>query len=615
MVLTAAQATLEDLRPAEEAGLISVAGDHLSFRDQPTRTAAAAAFPARERNRAHQALAHAAPRGSAEQAWHAGCATGSRRAAASAFERSARLAGRGQSGVEVGVAWQRAAEASEQPADAARRYARALQAAACTGDARRTASLWDRLTARTDDPGLLAVAVTNAGGHPADPRAAATVQLAGDLLDAGLRDGRLAVRLAGVAALVTAVDGDATVTAALRDLLDRVTARHRATDPTDAAVLAFAGVVTDPEHPRKPPADLPGLLSGPADTTLLLAAGGAAWLTDDPAGAADLLRRAVTRLHADARLAAVPWAVVALADALLDRGLWEELERLTGTMPGALPGPGLRPARDALAALRAELLTRQGHLPQAGQLLTGIDHALTAGPRLVRGLMHRAAARLAAARGEHERAAGHYAALAGPAGRPVHELLARRCAAEFAAAAVAAGHPAAARAILATGDRHRSGRARWVHGQAVVLLDPPSGDRPYRELLADPVARLLPYDQAVLRTRHADHLRARRRFVQARPQLATALDEFEGLGAAPDADRVRALQRACGVRLDPGRPDGFADLTAQQQRIVRFAADGLTSRRIAQNFGVSPRTIESHLYQIFQKLGVNRRDQLRDVLS
>ncbi|MCS7250943.1 MAG: LuxR C-terminal-related transcriptional regulator, partial [Thermoflexus sp.] len=38
-----------------------------------------------------------------------------------------------------------------------------------------------------------------------------------------------------------------------------------------------------------------------------------------------------------------------------------------------------------------------------------------------------------------------------------------------------------------------------------------------------------------------------------------------------------------------------------------LAAEGLTNRAIAQRLGISPRTVEYHLGQIFQRLGVSDR--------
>ncbi|WP_262414621.1 helix-turn-helix domain-containing protein [Streptomyces sp. ST1015] len=73
--------------------------------------------------------------------------------------------------------------------------------------------------------------------------------------------------------------------------------------------------------------------------------------------------------------------------------------------------------------------------------------------------------------------------------------------------------------------------------------------------------------------------------------------------------------RASGVGTAPVRSDPLASLTAQQREIVRLAAKGLRNREIAERLMVSPRTVSSHLYQVYPKLGVSSRNQLRDLVE
>jgi DNA-binding NarL/FixJ family response regulator len=60
--------------------------------------------------------------------------------------------------------------------------------------------------------------------------------------------------------------------------------------------------------------------------------------------------------------------------------------------------------------------------------------------------------------------------------------------------------------------------------------------------------------------------------------------------------------------------DPLGELTPQERQIVRLASDGLTNREIGDRLFLSPRTVSSHLYRSFPKLGVADRHQLRDVL-
>jgi DNA-binding CsgD family transcriptional regulator len=61
--------------------------------------------------------------------------------------------------------------------------------------------------------------------------------------------------------------------------------------------------------------------------------------------------------------------------------------------------------------------------------------------------------------------------------------------------------------------------------------------------------------------------------------------------------------------------DVLGELTPQQRQIVRLASHGLTNREIGDRLFLSPRTVSSHLYRSYPKLGVAGRHQLRDVIA
>ena len=77
--------------------------------------------------------------------------------------------------------------------------------------------------------------------------------------------------------------------------------------------------------------------------------------------------------------------------------------------------------------------------------------------------------------------------------------------------------------------------------------------------------------------------------------------------------------RAQGVRVavtgTAGGRDALGELTPQQRQIVLLASRGLTNREIADRVFLSPRTVSSHLYRSFPKLGVADRHQLGDVIA
>jgi DNA-binding NarL/FixJ family response regulator len=49
--------------------------------------------------------------------------------------------------------------------------------------------------------------------------------------------------------------------------------------------------------------------------------------------------------------------------------------------------------------------------------------------------------------------------------------------------------------------------------------------------------------------------------------------------------------------------------------VARLAASGLTNHQIAERLVVSVRTVESHLYHAFDKLGVANRAELQTTLT
>ncbi|MET7694686.1 AAA family ATPase [Streptomyces sp. NPDC005483] len=110
-------------------------------------------------------------------------------------------------------------------------------------------------------------------------------------------------------------------------------------------------------------------------------------------------------------------------------------------------------------------------------------------------------------------------------------------------------------------------------------------------------------------------LRRRRRVTESRAPLSTAESVFRALGAASRAEQAASELRATGWAADE-RPaeDDLADiarvLSPQQLTIARLAARGLSNRAIGEHLRLSPRTVASHLYQIFPKLGVSSRAQL-----
>ncbi|WP_433063067.1 ATP-binding protein [Dactylosporangium sp. CS-033363] len=123
----------------------------------------------------------------------------------------------------------------------------------------------------------------------------------------------------------------------------------------------------------------------------------------------------------------------------------------------------------------------------------------------------------------------------------------------------------------------------------------------------------------VYRARLQVHLgrRLRRRYqsLPARELLRSARDTFDGLGAGPWAEAARAELRAAGEQSRLRVLSAGERLSPQELQIAALAAQGLTNREIAERLFMSHRTVGSHLYRIYPKLGVTRRTQLPAALD
>ncbi|MCS5720196.1 AAA family ATPase [Herbiconiux sp. CPCC 205763] len=143
------------------------------------------------------------------------------------------------------------------------------------------------------------------------------------------------------------------------------------------------------------------------------------------------------------------------------------------------------------------------------------------------------------------------------------------------------------------------------------LVTDPDGNDFFERALGDPTTIRFPFDTARVHLAYGTHLRSVKQSEEARDHLRAALSTFEGLGARPWVDRARDELRA-------GRAGSAIDatvLTAPEQAVAALAAQGLSNREIAEQLFLSPRTVSRHLYRVFPKLGISSRAALRDALQ
>jgi DNA-binding CsgD family transcriptional regulator len=267
-------------------------------------------------------------------------------------------------------------------------------------------------------------------------------------------------------------------------------------------------------------------------------------------------------------------------------------------------------------AMRADSGAARRHADRA---LANADLAETG---LVAARARRAHGIAALADGSHLLAFTQLRQLFSEEGAPVHYIFSYLGVADIATAAVRADRRMEGQDVLERALSHLGGTASPRLEQLIarargILAGPGEAEAHFDKALSDPAGDRWPFEQAQLRLDYAEWLRRRRRIKEAKPVLTEALGTFRRLRARSWAQRTEAKLRACGVAVAgaPGEGDALGELTPQQRQIVRLAGDGLTNREIGDRLFLSPRTVSSHLYRSFPKLGVTDRHQLRDVIA
>jgi DNA-binding CsgD family transcriptional regulator len=98
-------------------------------------------------------------------------------------------------------------------------------------------------------------------------------------------------------------------------------------------------------------------------------------------------------------------------------------------------------------------------------------------------------------------------------------------------------------------------------------------------------------------------------------ELRRIQDVFARLDAKPALDDVRDRLRALGARPPARSPgEGVGALTAREVEIARMVAGRKSNKQIAAALQISPRTVGTHLSNIYEKLSVDSRGALTDLV-
>jgi DNA-binding CsgD family transcriptional regulator len=599
----------------EESGLIRREGRHLRFRHPLIRSAIYHAEPLGARLEAHRALAGALRDEPDRRAWHLAAATLHPDAEVSAaLERTAERARRRGGHAAAAKALARAAELHPDREDGARLLADAAGLAALTGDLPWTEELAARARARTGDPAVHATASLHVGRLAAltGRHAGAFAGLTAIAADPAAAGPATALDALATAAVLRFYSGEESQRREIERILPRLPA---------GPLRDWTLIVADPFGagralaPRLP--DLIDAARGRPERSTALAI--AAWVLDETPLAVRTFDEAVHAWRAAGPLPDGLGGVVALA--YFEHGRWDRARTVCAELAALPAASHLDHAVACARAIDAMVLAAQGdaaaaraHADQALRLVDPLES------RSVAVYAHRALAAAALAGGDHETAHDHARAAFDADGDPVHYHASYPALPELAASAARSGHHAEAARIVDRSARTLaaggSSRLRaLVHRSRALLAGPEDAEPEFQAALAEPALERRPFEHAQTLLEYAEWLRRRRRIAAARPYLAAAGDTFRRLGARPWAERAQAESRAAGLDAGTADPGALAGLSPQQQQIVRLAARGLTNREIGERLFLSPRTVGSHLYRTFPKLGVTARSQLRDVVD
>ena len=150
-----------------------------------------------------------------------------------------------------------------------------------------------------------------------------------------------------------------------------------------------------------------------------------------------------------------------------------------------------------------------------------------------------------------------------------------------------------------------------------------------RALLSDGATAEALYREAIQRFSHTrlrtdlprahllfgEWLRRKQRRAEAREHLRAAHGQFRALGMEAFADRARRELAATGERVRKRTVETRDELTAQERQIARLAREGLSNPEIGARLFLSPRTVEWHLRNVFNKLGIRSRRELAGALA
>ncbi|QDN84306.1 AAA family ATPase [Streptomyces sp. S1A1-7] len=619
---------IDDLAPAERAQLIRVNGERrrLAFRHPLMRSAVIAMSTDQQRRDLHAAIAAQMPDQPDRRAWHlAEAAAAPDESIAVLLEQTAdRILRRGDA-VGALSALLRAADLTPVGRDRGRRLARAAYIGAeVTGDIGSVPRLL--ADAHHADPGgadaLAAAVATSAyllngeGDVNAAHRMLFGAIAAREVLD-GEDDGLIEALWFLIAICVFGGRAE------LWQPLDGLMGRFRPAPPRYLTVLAKA--FGDPAHQALPVLDeLDGLIGGlsqepdPAYVARVAIAGA---YVDRQRACRGPAQAVVDHGREGGAVTSQIQIEVILANDDFFAGQWDEALGLCDEGKRLCELHGYPLLRWLYVHQDAVIAAARGRTERARAAAEAMTRwAAPRGVGLLRAYGHGIEALLSLGRGKYQEAFVHASSITPPGKLQSYAPYALWTALDLVEAAVRAGlRTEAARHVAALRDADIpaiSPRLALVTAGAAGMVSPDGRFADHFEAaLTVAGAERWPFDRARIQLSYGQRLRHGRAMAEARRHLGEAFDTFQRLDATPWSALAGKELRAAGGSRGKLQAGGIAALTPQQREIAKLAAAGLTNKQIAERLFLSPRTVSTHLYQIYPKLGVTTRAGLRDALS
>ena len=608
---------------AERLGLISTGDVGPRFCSPLLRSAVYHSSTSAERAAAHQRLAELLVRRPDRQAWHLSVAQPlSQDDVADVLECTADIALSQNGPVAAACTLERAAELATSAERRSSRYVMSAQQALRVGEAEWAFTLAGNALAlpATTEVQFAARRCSGDALLQATQYSNATSVLCSLAVDASLERSEAAFEAVGLAATAQLHSGRSRDREEVVDALEVIARYNSPTDPSDLANLKvlWARVGTFSLSSRRDAVQrLREFSDRPVAERSLEPMALSAWILDETDLAINLCRTSWPVVGpTNARAINLTLAEV-LGWSCVDSGRWDEALSIGHVIYESYALPDRSSTATSLKLVVAMIHAMRGDSIQSRTVA-----------RSVLNISDPVDARSAHARARHvlglaalseknfELAHAHLKKLFEVDGAPLHQQWSYLAIGDLAYAACRAGRNEEVSALveraLSKMDRTSSPRIDQIFLRARALCaDGESAEGYFDKGLSDQEGRQWPFERAQLTLNYAEWLRRRRRINEAKALLLDSLDSFQQLGATPWAERAEAELRACGSAIAV-RTAGLEELTPQERETVLLASKGLTNREIGEMMFISARTVGSHLYRLFPKLGVSSRQQLRD---